>query len=74
MQRFLCFFLSPETRNKLNAGNTFTAVATFLEVDNSLDTIFTGNTIPETAVVDVKNGACFASGSDLGDQVGTPCV
>lgn len=57
-----------------NADNTFTAAATFFEVDNSLDTIFTGNTFPETAVVEVKNGACFVAGSDLGDTIGTPCV
>eukprot|EP00752_Nemacystus_decipiens_P011709 g10390.t1 len=54
--------------------NTFTAVANFFEVDNSHDTIFTGNSFPETAVVEVKNSACFVAGSDLGDDVGTPCV
>lgn len=39
-----------------------------------MNTVFTDNSYPNTTVVSVKNDACFESGSDLGDDVGTPCV
>lgn len=43
------------------------------EVDDSLETVFTGNSYPDTVVITVKNDACFEAGSDLGDTLGTPC-
>ncbi|CAM9510688.1 unnamed protein product, partial [Hapterophycus canaliculatus] len=61
-----------EADSSVITGNTF-ASATVFEVDNSTDTVFTGNTYPDTVVISVKNGACFVSGSDLGDVLGTPC-
>ncbi|CAN0190743.1 unnamed protein product [Ectocarpus sp. 6 AP-2014] len=53
-------------------GNIFENALVF-EVDNSQDTTMTGNTYPDTVEISVKNDACFVSGSDLGDELGTPC-
>lgn len=62
-----------EADGTIITGNTFTSAAEMFEVDDSLETVFTGNSYPDTVVITVKNDACFEAGSDLGDTLGTPC-